>query len=83
VKRPLVIALGIINLAFAGIAAVYFCVWVIEHASGAFTIGLPVLVAAIFTLVAGIFSLKKGSLGWALAGICIIGAIILFFILII
>jgi hypothetical protein len=83
VKKPLAITLGIINLVFAGMAAAYFGLWVIEHASGAFTIGLPVLIAAVFTLIAGIFSLKKRSLRWALAGLGIIGAIILFFVIII
>jgi hypothetical protein len=38
-----------------------------------FTWGLPILAAAIFALIAGIFTFRKRNWGWAISGLIIAG----------
>ena len=77
-NKNLIIILAILNLTVSVIAVVYYCLWLVRAASDALTWGLPVLITAIFTLIAGIFTFKKRSFGWALAGLSILGAVIIF-----
>ena len=80
-KRALIKILGITNLVFSGIAAIFYLYWLNKDTSVALSWGLPVLITAIFTLLAGIFTLRKRSLGWAFTGIAILGAGVIYFLI--
>ena len=72
-KRVWVIILGILNIV-AGVSLVIVHSWLDWHAYYAFTWGLPLLIAAIVSLICGIFTLKRKSWRWAVTGFLFTGA---------
>lgn len=74
-KRAWIKILGILNIIVGGSLVLYYCVWLLESVSDAFTWGLPILMAAILALICGIFSLKRGRGEWAVAGLVVAGAV--------
>jgi hypothetical protein len=79
-RRVWITVLGILNLIAFGSLTTYYIVWLLASASDAFTWGLPVLVAAVVALICGIFTLKRKSWGWAVAGLftaCVLGIYLL------
>ena len=79
--RILRLALGILNLIACVSLVWYYSVWLLESASDAFTWGLPILIAAIFALICGIFTLKGKSWGWAVSGLVVAGAVGIFLLI--
>jgi len=74
-KRVGILILGIIDI----IACVSLLVWHFLFILGwgaldAFTWGLPIFVAAITALISGIYTLKRKSWGWAVAGLIFVVA---------
>ena len=72
--------LGIANLVGSGAAAFYYVFWVIKFPSVAFSWALPVLITMIVTLTAGIFTFRNKNVGWGFAGLSMIGAGIIYFL---
>ena len=74
------IAFGILNIIACGCLLVLYFLFLssprwTQPAFAAITWGLPIIVAAILTLIGGIYTLKKKHWGWAVAGLIFAGAV--------
>jgi phosphatidylserine synthase len=80
-KRVWITILGILNIIASGLlAAVYYCGFDLYTGvtQDAFTWGLPMPIAAILALICGIFTLKRKSWRWAVTGLIVAGAALLY-----
>ena len=79
-KKAWITILGIINLLVATAAVTYLCYATIRI-GWEWGLGLPILIMAIVTLTAGIFTLREKSFGCGFISLIIFGAVLIFFII--
>jgi hypothetical protein len=74
-RRVWTTALGILNIVSSALIILFYCIWVLEFATGIFAFLFPVVLAAIVPLVCSIVTLKRRRWEWSIVGLIVSGMV--------